>query len=274
VENSDIDSSAVVAQTDSIKQTPLDDYLVYLSRLFMKKWFRLMDLALLGLITVHLIVWQMLLVCAGSPIKPLRSSSKTPLEDNKLQLDNDYGRHKNSDQMSLPMAVQEVTRLSNNVSYEFSTNTNSKVSHVFNNYLRVVSIDEGEQDGGSRGESKSQISSIYEIFLINKRSNTRQLRSAQSNPKMHNSKSKRVKGGGGGGGVGGGSRSTLDRNERSANLSHITGSARKIQLYIKNRFLQLLPDGTVNGTTDDLSDYSESRFSFLFLVSSKSDDSF
>lgn len=51
--------------------------------------------------------------------------------------------------------------------------------------------------------------------------------------------------------------STLDRNERSANLSHITGSARKIQLYIKNRFLQLLPDGTVNGTTDDLSDYSK-----------------
>jgi hypothetical protein len=49
----------------------------------------------------------------------------------------------------------------------------------------------------------------------------------------------------------------LDRNERSANLSHITGTARKIQLYIKNRFLQLLPDGTVNGTTNELSDYSE-----------------
>lgn len=50
---------------------------------------------------------------------------------------------------------------------------------------------------------------------------------------------------------------SLDRNERSTNLSHIMGTARKIQLYIKNRFLQLLPDGTVNGTTNDLSDYSE-----------------
>ncbi|CAO1406946.1 unnamed protein product [Diamesa serratosioi] len=50
--------------------------------------------------------------------------------------------------------------------------------------------------------------------------------------------------------------SHLDRNERSANLSHITGGARKIQLYIKNRFLQLLPDGTINGTTDDLSDFT------------------
>lgn len=51
--------------------------------------------------------------------------------------------------------------------------------------------------------------------------------------------------------------SHLDRNERSANLSHITGGTRKIQLYIKNRFLQLLPDGTINGTTDDLSDFSK-----------------
>lgn len=49
----------------------------------------------------------------------------------------------------------------------------------------------------------------------------------------------------------------LDRNERSTNFSHITGTSRKIQLLIKNRLLQLLPDGTVNGTQDDGSDYSE-----------------
>lgn len=48
--------------------------------------------------------------------------------------------------------------------------------------------------------------------------------------------------------------SNLERNERSANLSHITS---KIQLFIKNRLLQILPDGTVNGTQDDSSDYSE-----------------
>lgn len=47
------------------------------------------------------------------------------------------------------------------------------------------------------------------------------------------------------------------RSERSTNLSHITGSARKIRMYVKNRHLQVLPDGTVNGTSDD-SDYSES----------------
>lgn len=47
------------------------------------------------------------------------------------------------------------------------------------------------------------------------------------------------------------------RAERSANLSHITGASRKIQMYVKNRHLQILPDGTVNGSNDDSSDYSE-----------------
>lgn len=46
------------------------------------------------------------------------------------------------------------------------------------------------------------------------------------------------------------------RSQRSANLSHVTGTARKIQMYIKNRHLQILPDGTVNGTTDDNSAYT------------------
>lgn len=54
------------------------------------------------------------------------------------------------------------------------------------------------------------------------------------------------------------------RAERSANLSHITGASRKIQMYIKNRHLQILPDGTVNGSNDDTSDYSE-----YFLILSR-----
>lgn len=51
--------------------------------------------------------------------------------------------------------------------------------------------------------------------------------------------------------------SVLERNQRSANLSYAMGSARKIQLYIRNRCLQLLPDGTVNGTHNIYSDYSK-----------------
>ncbi|XP_059608827.1 uncharacterized protein LOC132256429 [Phlebotomus argentipes] len=53
-----------------------------------------------------------------------------------------------------------------------------------------------------------------------------------------------------------GDKSVLERNQRSANLSYAMGSARKIQLFIKNRFLQLLPDGTVNGTQNIHSDYT------------------
>lgn len=47
------------------------------------------------------------------------------------------------------------------------------------------------------------------------------------------------------------------RSERSTNLSFVAGTARRIQMFIKNRHLQILPDGTVNGTTDDTSVFSK-----------------
>lgn len=53
---------------------------------------------------------------------------------------------------------------------------------------------------------------------------------------------------------------SVARSERSTNLSHINGTPRKIQMFIKNRHLQLLPDGNVNGTLDDSSVYSEFRY--------------
>lgn len=50
------------------------------------------------------------------------------------------------------------------------------------------------------------------------------------------------------------------RSQRSTNLSHITGSSRKIQMFFKNWQLQVLPEGIVNGTTNDFSDYSKSTY--------------
>ena len=47
------------------------------------------------------------------------------------------------------------------------------------------------------------------------------------------------------------------RVRRSAKLSHISGTSRKIQIFIKKHFLQILPDGSVNGTQDDTSEYSK-----------------
>lgn len=55
------------------------------------------------------------------------------------------------------------------------------------------------------------------------------------------------------------------RAQRSANLSHITGTSRTIQMFLKNRYLQLLPDGTVNGTTDYNSVYSKYFLNFFFI---------
>lgn len=121
--------------------------------------------------------------------------------------------------------------------------------------------------------SEPMTSSIYELFEVDKRKKKivpsnqilsrtdRSVHLNSSNSKNNSvSGAKRVKNKT--------KSSTLERNERSANLSHISGSARKIQLYIKNRFLQLLPDGTVNGTTDDLSDFS--KWNLLFFSSFKS----
>lgn len=48
------------------------------------------------------------------------------------------------------------------------------------------------------------------------------------------------------------------RSERSANISHIIGISRKIQIIVnKGMLLQMSPDGTVSGTGDD-NDYSKS----------------
>lgn len=47
-----------------------------------------------------------------------------------------------------------------------------------------------------------------------------------------------------------------ERIERSANFS-LTRASRRIQLLLKGRFLQMLSDGTVNGTQDEQSEYSE-----------------
>lgn len=52
------------------------------------------------------------------------------------------------------------------------------------------------------------------------------------------------------------------RSERSANLSHITGTSRKIRMYVKDRYLRISPDGNVTGTNEDESEYSKS---FLYF---------
>lgn len=61
--------------------------------------------------------------------------------------------------------------------------------------------------------------------------------------------------------------SNLERNERSANLS-LAKTSKRIQLLVKSRLLQILPDGTINGTQNDESDYS--KYSALDIMCSLS----
>lgn len=72
----------------------------------------------------------------------------------------------------------------------------------------------------------------------------------------------------------GSERTNLERIERSANLS-LTKTTKRLQLLIKSRLLQLLPDGTVNGTQNDESEYSEYKifhhFSFVVHTSQPAD---
>lgn len=236
----------------------------------MKKWFHLrVALALLGAIVIHLILWP-IYCCAGSPIRNLHFANN----ENKMNLSAVDDSH------------HQTNNSNRNSSYEISTNNN--VAHSFKNYLHVsqsmdensnesimdknniIEVDRYIRNNEKEHNNNSRItSSIYDIFLINSEQKMKEtsrtlMRNDRSANQYHlNGKHKKLNGTKR---VKSNSRvkaSTLERNERSANLSHITGSARKIQMYILNRFLQLMPDGTVNSTTDEFNDYSKFLFYFL-----------
>jgi hypothetical protein len=215
----------------------------------MRNWLDLRALALLlGALTVHSLLWP-IYCCAAKP------TWNTQLIHNNNN-DTNINKNNNNNNDDIDKAQIEIKFNEQNESNLLKTN-NIK---VFND-KNVVKLN-----------INSNVSSISELFFLkdgmkkNRQSNVisrteRDVYVNSSNCKncsisgAKRVKSNRVKS------------STLDRNERSANLSHITGSARKIQLYIKNRFLQLLPDGTVNGTSDDLSDYSKLLLLMLLLFS-------
>lgn len=126
----------------------------------------------------------------------------------------------------------------------------SKSIELLENNLNIAVVKTNDLNSTIRSDdinSSREMSSIYEIFLENKIKVSLK-RSLKGKKNVAKSNANRIRNGLK-------NNSTLERNERSANLSHISGSARKIQLYIKNRFLQLMPDGVVNGTTDDNSDF-------------------
>lgn len=235
----------------------------------MKKWLQLRAvLVLLGALTIQLIMWP-IYCCAGSPMRDIAASSKSQPEI--ISSNNDYANDSYETMILINNFTSNITFLPQDYMKIINLSNSNDVSDKYSNVDRNM-----EKKMIKNDDMKSHVSSIYEIFYTSNNNDNKKYydtnsmktrvlmrtdRSAylnSSNSKANNfNGTKRVKGNNK-------LRSSLDRNERSANLSHITGSARKIQLYIKNRFLQLLPDGTVNGTTDDLSDYSELNHLFVF----------
>lgn len=240
----------------------------------MQKFHHLRALALLGALILYFFLWP-ICCCAAKPTwSPSLISKNVNRKSNQTYQDmmtySETGDTTGS-------RIDFLNKPSGNISNVTSSDKLMKVQNdeIHKNMYKII---DSHHESSSETEnysmqSESTTSSIYELFDVNRSErklvSSNQILSRTDRSVHLNSSNSRNNS------VSGAKRvknnktklsSTLERNERSANLSHITGSARKIQLYIKNRFLQLLPDGTVNGTTDDLSDYSKS-FSFSFRIS-------
>lgn len=247
----------------------------------MQKFDHLRALALLGALTLYLFLWP-IYCCAA---KPTRSPLATDMQISHASENHDINTNFSISNQTTYHGLLTATEFSDNMFtndkvVDFNgTNSNStasdKSAKVHNDVNNEYKIFVNKPESGN--EAESMTTSIYELFDLGRNGNRNKSKvkkkTASSNQilsrtdrsvHLNSSNSKNSS-------VSGAKRvknnktklSTLERNERSANLSHITGSARKIQLYIKNRFLQLLPDGTVNGTTEDMSDYSK-YFIFCF----------
>lgn len=222
----------------------------------MQKFHQSRALAMLGALILYILVWP-ICCCAAKPTWSPLVTDATPTDTTRPNYPNQTYQN-----------LMTASGLSDNVTDKKMDFLNTQIGNSSGGNL----IDAGrhvrdETNGAAFSNtqaSESMTTSIYELFDLRKgnrkfaSSNQILSRADRSDRSVHlNSSNNSSRSVSGAKRVKNKKLSTLERNERSANLSHITGSARKIQLYIKNRFLQLLPDGSVNGTTDDLSDYSE-----------------
>lgn len=226
----------------------------------MPKCHHLRALALLGALTLYFVLWP-IYCCAARPMSTADSSGQTSANlSRSVSIVSFVIATEIGDNTGTNIQTMDFLNTPND-SYAKPANDNDESTIVHKNSENShrttptpISIDIRPQPM----LSESTTTSIFELFHLGRSrdANVRLLSRTDRSVHLNSSNSKNNS-------VSGAKRvknnktklSTLERNERSANLSHITGSARKIQLYIKNRFLQLLPDGTVNGTTDDLSDY-------------------
>lgn len=177
--------------------------------------------------------------CAARPINHTSSTVKSDYFIKEIVLIN-----KKDVNMGYPNSII------NNFLHNLTSNDNKSNIHDTESYIFVTDNSDAPSTAPSTQYTLSALffsnktESIQNSTILSRAD--RSVHTSNSNGSYHSRSTKKQR--------------DLERNERSANLSHITGATRKIQLYIKNRFLQILPDGTVNGTHDDTSDYSKYFF--------------
>lgn len=237
----------------------------------MQKFHHLRALALLGALILYLFLWP-IYCCAAKPAwSPLATDVDMQISTTTHEIGGNGANqtYQNSmtatgisDNASTNDKLVDLFKAPNGNNPEAYDRDKANKEHQADETMYEI-VDNSQVSNAEYQSVKAETmtSSIYELFDFSKsrsKSNNQILSRTDRSVHLNSSNSKNNS-------VSGAKRvknnktklSTLERNERSANLSHITGSARKIQLYIKNRFLQLLPDGTVNGTTEDMSDYSK-----------------
>lgn len=230
----------------------------------MKKFHQSRALAMLGALILYILVWP-ICCCAAKPTRNPLVTAATPTDTTRPDYPNQTYQN-----------LMTASGFSDNVTDKRTDFLNTQIGNSSSAKLidagRPVHVETEGMAFSNTQASESKTTSIYELFDLRKgnrkfaSSNQILSRADRSDRSVHlNSSNNSSRSVSGAKRVKNKKLSTLERNERSANLSHITGSARKIQLYIKNRFLQLLPDGSVNGTTDDLSDYSECLVFFIYF---------
>jgi hypothetical protein len=214
----------------------------------MKKCHHLRALALLGALILYFLLWP-ICCCAAKPVQLIEDKSKSNQTYQDLMtapgISDNMGTNKDIvDLFNTPISHSNGTNKGTNVhnttidTHRLTVTDSESFESMTTSIYELFNLSSGKRKFvGSSNQVLSRTDRSVHLNSSNSKNN-----SVSGAKRVKNNKTKS---------------STLERNERSANLSHITGSARKIQLYIKNRFLQLLPDGTVNGTTDDLSDYSK-----------------
>uniref|UniRef100_B3P084 Fibroblast growth factor n=1 Tax=Drosophila erecta TaxID=7220 RepID=B3P084_DROER len=207
-------------------------------------------LALLGALLSFIIAWRGLVSAmplmamdnnltdsSGSTYTPTFKSNST---NNSNLLSNSYLQSDHSRSSLVPSAEEDSDQLEEPLGFVISAMPNEHLA-VLSRTERSIRHQSQQQQKKHHHHQQQPMSPADNNFIGSK---SKRLSNPRSSLNINSSSSNTPI-------------SNLDRNERSTvPQSHLAWTSRKIQLYIKNRILQILRDGVVNGTQDENSEFT------------------